>query len=272
MKKCLIFILLLFSQAQLFSQILSANPRNGSTYVIAHRGAHNGIPENSIPAYQKAIELGCDFVEIDIRTTRDNQYVSIHNSTIDAYEKGESGEVKDLTLAEIKSLDIGEKFGKKWENTRIPTFEEILQLCKGKIGIYLDLKDADPAGLISLIKKYHMEEDIVWFVWAYKHDIIMEITRECPRCIVMPDPGKVTNIEKVIYAYQPAIVASSMQHYTKAFGESVHTKGVKVFVDESKDDLHDLKKEWDTMINWGADGIQTDYPEELIKFLSEYDK
>jgi len=272
MKKCLIFILLLLSQAQLFSQILNTSPRNGSIYIIAHRGVHNGIPENSIPAYQKAIELGCDFIEIDIRTTRDNQYVSIHNSTIDAYAKGKSGEVKDLTLADLKSLDIGEKFGNKWRDTRIPTFEEILHLCKGKIGIYLDLKDADPAGLISLIKKYQMEEDIVWFVWAYKHKIIMEITHECPRCIVMPDPGNDANIQKVMYAYQPKIVASTMQHYTKALGESAHARGAQVFVDESKDDLHDLKTEWQTMIDWKVDGIQTDYPEALIQFLKENDK
>jgi|GEM_PF-3563182 len=51
-----------------YSQL--AAPKNGNTYVIAHRGAHVGIPENSLPAYQKAIDLGCDFVEIDVRTTR----------------------------------------------------------------------------------------------------------------------------------------------------------------------------------------------------------
>jgi len=60
-------------------------PRHGDIYVIAHRGAHNGIPENSIPAYQKAIDLGADFVEVDIRTSSDGHFISIHNSTVDAY-------------------------------------------------------------------------------------------------------------------------------------------------------------------------------------------
>ena len=54
-------------------------PKNGDTYVIAHRGVHNGIPENSLAAYQKAIDLGCDFIEIDVRKTRDGRMVSIHN-------------------------------------------------------------------------------------------------------------------------------------------------------------------------------------------------
>ncbi|PXX29210.1 glycerophosphodiester phosphodiesterase family protein [Arenibacter sp. ARW7G5Y1] len=60
-------------------------PKNGNTYFTAHRGSHNGIPENSLAAYQKAIELGCDFVEIDIRTTKNGKLVSVHNATIDAY-------------------------------------------------------------------------------------------------------------------------------------------------------------------------------------------
>jgi hypothetical protein len=49
-------------------------PRHGGVYVVAHRGAHNGIPENTIAAYKAAIEMGVDFVEIDLRTTRDCQH------------------------------------------------------------------------------------------------------------------------------------------------------------------------------------------------------
>ncbi len=62
-------------------------PKNGNTYVIAHRGAHNGIPENSLAAYQKAIDLGCDFIEIDVRKSRDGKMVSVHNSTIDGQSR-----------------------------------------------------------------------------------------------------------------------------------------------------------------------------------------
>ncbi len=69
--------------------------KNGNTYFTAHRGAHNGIPENYLAAYQKAIELGCDFVEIYIRTTKDGKLVSVHNATIDAYVMAEKGKVKE---------------------------------------------------------------------------------------------------------------------------------------------------------------------------------
>ena len=72
---------------------LNAIPRQplNDVYVIAHRGAHKNMPENSLPAYRKAIDLGCDFVEIDVRTTKDGRFVSMHNSGIDEYVQGSGG-------------------------------------------------------------------------------------------------------------------------------------------------------------------------------------
>jgi glycerophosphoryl diester phosphodiesterase len=259
-------IFISFTLSEVYAQVLPA-PRNGDIYVIAHRGAHIGIPENSLAAYQKAIDLGCDFVEIDVRTTKDNQYVSVHNSTIDAYVEGKSGKVNDMTLAELKQLDIGIRIGKQWKNTRIPTFEEILQLCQNRIGIYLDLKDADPAGLVAIIQKYNMEKQIVWCIWGSEHKTIMDIKYECPKCIPMPDPGEEKNLEKVMVAYQPNVVASMMSNYTASFGKAVHERGAIVFVDDSENYPDKLKQEWNKMIKWKVDGIQTDRPEELIKFI-----
>ena len=80
----------------------SEPPNQGGVYVIAHRGAHQRIPENTLAAYRKAIELGADFVEIDLRTTKDGEFISIHNRTVDAYTvDGTRGKVSDFTLAEI---------------------------------------------------------------------------------------------------------------------------------------------------------------------------
>ena len=95
-------------------------PKNAGIYVIAHRGAHIGIPENTLAAYQKAIDIGADFVEIDLRTTRDSGFVSIHNRTVDAYLNGITGEVAEFTLAELRALDIGSRLGPEWRGTRIP--------------------------------------------------------------------------------------------------------------------------------------------------------
>ena len=131
-------------------------PKHGNTYVIAHRGAHVGIPENSLAAIQKAIDLGCDFVEIDTRATKDGRIVSVHNAEVDRYVIGKTGKVKDFTLEQIKQLDIGENLGPEWKNTRIPGIEDILQLCRGQIGIYLDLKEPLVPELLRIIHTYDM--------------------------------------------------------------------------------------------------------------------
>jgi glycerophosphoryl diester phosphodiesterase len=251
------------------AQYILPAPKNGPVYVIAHRGAHIGIPENSLPAYQKAIELGCDFVEIDVRTTSDNELVSIHNTTIDAYVTGETGKVMDMTLAQLKQLDIGLKYGEIWKNTSIPTLEEILQLCYGKIGIYLDLKDGDPEQIIALLKKYNMESRTVWYVPASRHKTLMEIKQYCDACLVMPDPVDITNLETVFAAYNPKMIASDMKHFNKEFGQKMREYQALVFVDENERDPSLLLKQWQQMIEWGVDGIQTDDPEKLIRFLKD---
>ena len=232
-------------------------------YVIAHRGAHNGIPENSLAAYQKAIDLGCDFIEIDVRTTKDGKFVSVHNSTIDEYVKGAKGIVKDMTLVQLEALDIGARIGPEWKNTRIPTFEQILELCQGKIGIYLDLKDAPVPELMELIKKYKMEQDVVWYISS---DYLLQMKNEnraFGNSFTMPDPGSEKNLDNVLAKLKPAVVATDMGVLSKSFVEKAHQKNVKVFVDENKGS----EAEWKEILSWKTDGIQTNEPGKLIQFL-----
>ncbi len=237
--------------------------KNGKVYVIAHRGAHVGIPENSLPAFQKAIDLGCDFVEIDTRKTKDRKIVSVHNSSIDNYVIGPKGRVNDFTLEELKKLDIGEKTGPDWKYTRIPTIEEILQLCQGKIGIYLDLKEPLVKELIPVIKKYGMERNIVWYISANRADEINLLKQMSYKCIPMPDPGPESNIEKVCSVFHPEVLATEMGQLSRSFVETAHKADARVFVDEDKG----TPEEWEKIISWGTDGIQTDDPAKLIEFL-----
>ncbi|MDZ7608074.1 MAG: glycerophosphodiester phosphodiesterase family protein [Cyclobacteriaceae bacterium] len=258
-----ICLILLFTFEKVFAQPGLQFPEHGSVYVIAHRGVHSGIPENSISAYQEAIRIGCDFIEIDVRTTRDGQLISIHNSTIDEYASGQTGKVRDLTLAELRKLDIGEKSGAKWSGTHIPTLEEVLQVSKGKIKIYLDLKDADPSDIISLLVKYGMQQQVVWYIPGNLHKAIMEVKQECPPCLVMPDPGDLANIERVAVAYNPPVIATDMKHLSLEFVQKAHERRILVFTDDDEGN----PEEWEKMIAMGTDGIQTDAPEELIKYL-----
>jgi len=264
-------LILILTEPRAFSQNGELPPpKHGNVYVIAHRGAHIGIPENSLAAYEAAIEMGCDFVEIDTRTTKDNEIVSVHNASVDAYVPGKSGKVRDMTLAELKSLDIGKRFSQEWENTRIPAFKEILELCQGKIGIYLDLKDADVGQLISAIRKFDMEQKIVWYVPANRHKELMDIKQLCPKCMIMPDPGSEHNIVKVISAYHPKVIATDMGQLTGNFIKISHNAQVMVFTDDDEDDPAKWESEWKKIIDWGTDGIQTDQPELLIEYLKSH--
>lgn len=240
-------------------------PKNGNTYVIAHRGVHNRIPENTIAAYQKAIDLGCDFIEIDLRRTKDGRFVSVHNSTVDKYVEGISGKVSDFTLAELKQMNIGKRVNPIRENERIPTFEEILELCKNQIGIYLDLKEPYVTELIKIIKNYEMEESIVWYIPASYMDAIKEVKDNCIKCLPMPDPGAKEYIVQVVKEVHPIIIATDMNELNEEYMKIAHENNVKVFVDDDKGN----EVEWNRIIDWGTEGIQTDNPEALIKYLNK---
>jgi glycerophosphoryl diester phosphodiesterase len=243
-------------------------PKNRNTYVIAHRGAHIGIPENSLAAYQKAIDLGCDYVEVDARSTKDGVIVSVHNSTVDTYVKGVTGKINDFTLEEIKALDIGSHVGPEWKDTRIATMEEVMQLCQGKIGIYLDLKENLVEELVAMIKKYHIEQDVLWCIPASRMSAIKKVQELCPDCIPMPDCGNEVRLIPTIEKVQPIVVAPVMRDFSETYVKTAHAKGVKVFLDEDKGG----EKEWDWILDLGTDGIQTDDPEALIKYIKSRDK
>ena len=138
-------------------------PNHGLVYVIAHRGVHEGIPENTLAAYAKAIELNVDFVEIDVRETRDGHFVSIHHATVDAYTDDAQGPVKDFTLDELQALEIGSRVGPEWKEESIPTFDSILELCNGKVKIYLDFKQAPLEAVVDRLRAAGLAESTVWY-------------------------------------------------------------------------------------------------------------
>lgn len=234
-------------------------PRHGGVYVVAHRGAHNGIPENTLAAYEAAIEMGVDFVEVDLRTTLDGHIVSIHNKDIDSYvTDGRSGLVSEMTIEQLRQLDIGSRISPQWSGERIPTFEEILELCKGRVGIYLDLKDASVDKLVSIVNKWDMARQVLWYA---DFDELERVAELCPECILMPDPGPEANLPNVIEHFEPSVIAAVWRYYSRSFAEKCHQAGAIVIVDESSPSC------WQDALTWNTDGIQTNQPEQLIYVL-----
>jgi len=106
---------------------------------IAHRGASLAAPPNTLAAFEKAIELGADGVELDVHLSADGVPVVIHDFTVDAITDG-SGRVAELTLTQLKQLDAGSSFDPAFGGERVPTLEEVLKHIGNRVLLNIELK------------------------------------------------------------------------------------------------------------------------------------
>lgn len=230
--------------------------------VIAHRGSHLVKPENTIGAIEDAIKLGADYVEIDIRTTKDGQIVLSHNSTVEGQTNG-SGEVRNLTWSEISALTISGKDGKTY---RIPKFNEALKACKGKINIYLDFKDADVATAYHQIEAAGMEKQVLVYLNKYdQYDAWRKVAPKMPLMGSLPETVKTktdlrefcskTDLEAVDNGRDESLLAALKE------------EGISVFLDAQSRD--EGPASWKPLTDKGIQGLQTDHPEALINYLNE---
>lgn len=128
-----------------FSQASAEGPTVGERKQVdnvAHRGASAYAPENTIAAFDLAVDMKADYIEIDVQRSKDGELVVIHDTTVDRTTNG-TGKVGDLTFEQLRSLDAGSWKGEQFEGEQIPTFEEILDRYRGKIGIFIELKSPE---------------------------------------------------------------------------------------------------------------------------------
>ena len=97
------------------------------TKIFAHRGSKGTHPENTLASFKEAVRVGSDGIELDVHLTKDGHLVVIHDETVDRTTNG-TGEIRNLTLAEIKAMDAGGWFHNKYAGEKIPTLEEVLLL------------------------------------------------------------------------------------------------------------------------------------------------
>jgi len=108
--------------------------------IIAHRGASAYFPENTLPSFEAAVELGADMVELDVQLSRDGEVIVFHDATLERCTDGR-GRAADHSLKELKRLDAGSWFDSRFAGTRIPTLEEVLSFCRGKIDVNIEIKN-----------------------------------------------------------------------------------------------------------------------------------
>lgn len=136
---------------------------NNEPEISAHRGSSVDYPENSIPAYAAAIEQGADWIELDVHQTADNVVVISHDANIKRIA-GVDKNIWEMTYAELEAYDVGSWFSDEYSYLRLPTLDEVLKLCKGKIKLNIEIK---PTGhetdfeknVIDIVKKNGFEND-----------------------------------------------------------------------------------------------------------------
>lgn len=147
-----------------YQQIKTAVVEGGrGTMVMAHRGDSVSAPENTLPAFKKAIENGADAIELDVQLTKDGTVVVLHDSSL-RRTTGKKKKIWEVTYDQIKNLDNGSFFSKEYQFTHIPTLDQTLKLCKGRAFLNIEIKrTGHDAGIVEktleIIAANHYEKD-----------------------------------------------------------------------------------------------------------------
>jgi glycerophosphoryl diester phosphodiesterase len=234
---------------------------------VAHRGASGNYPENTLIAFQKALEIGVDEIELDLHMTKDDHLIVMHDSTVDRTTNG-TGAIAELTLDEIKALDAGRVFGEQFKAERVPMWEEALDLVQGKVELNVHLKEGGQPGghyerkVAKALSDFKMIEDSILTCSDASVGNFAEINSriECRifRANRTPEEYIRKSVEMGLRTMQPGRDIT-----TPDFVQKAHAAGriVHVFYADTPEDMR-------AYIEIGVDGILTNYPERLKAILT----
>lgn len=166
--------------------------RPAKPLVIAHRGHSIEVPENTLEAYSRAIELGTGMIECDVNRTRDGQLVMIHDWRLDRTTSG-SGPVRDLTLAEIQALDAGSWMGPEFRGLRVPTTIDTIELAReAGIPMCFEVKGETPdeyaRTAVALAELFVERKALEWaFMSSYDHAAMAQAKQRVPDLLLAPE-------------------------------------------------------------------------------------
>ena len=251
-------------------------------YAFAHRGGAFRWPENTLVAFRGAADLGIQHIETDIHLTSDGHFVCCHDATLERTTNGH-GQIKDHTLAELKSLDAGYRFTDEGSfpfrgaGIQIPTLEEALELDES-LRYNLEVKPPDPAlarRVWELIERYGIHDRVLV---ASAHDEVTEAFRVLSRGRVPTSPGRNGALRFWAHvltrtwrdAVFPFDALQIPPHYkglnviTPPFIEAARHHGIQVHV-WTINDPEDMAR----LARAGVNAIMTDLPVVLLEVLAE---
>jgi len=217
---------------------------------IGHRGAAGHAPENTLAAVRQGIELGVDFVEIDVRRTTDGVLVALHDATVNRTTNGR-GRVEALSLGEVRKLDAG-------NGERIPTVEEVLQMAGGRTGLMLELKVDGLAHLtVQTVQKVQLDTPVIYASFLHKELTHVRAVETEAALMVLFDRLPRTPVPYAMQ-YQPVYVGLRHDRATRPLVEAFHRENVKVWV-YTANSLADIAR----AISIGVDGVISNFPERI---------
>lgn len=232
--------------------------------VTSHRGYSAKAPENTLPAFQAAIDTGeTDYAELDVQQTKDGVVVLTHDTNLKRCT-GENVNVYDITYEELQKLDAGSHFGEEFKDTRIPTLDEVIKLCKGKIKLNVEIKNNGHSPTLEeetvrIIRENGFEKDCVITSLSYESlKKVKEIAPELKTGYIMAlCVGNYYDLEAAdFFSVETTFVTPTMVKELHQRNKEVHVWTV------------DEKRDAEKMIRMNVDNIITGNPELIYECIN----
>lgn len=251
------------------ARVLSIERNGGHFYkwegiiVVGHRGTVKFAPENTIAAFHKAVELGADLIEMDVRETKDGHLVLMHDATVNRTTDGR-GAVAAMTLAEIKRLDAGSWFSADFKGERVPTLKEALAAIRGRALPDIDFKAGTPQKLVEILQEEGPPGKITLYCGSWNLlRATLNVSRDFLARPTVPS-GRI-GLPRLVQELNPPIVNMDWPQFSEPLVRDVHLAGKKAFVNTMGP--NDTEFGMISAIEAGADYLQSDHLDVLVPLL-----
>jgi glycerophosphoryl diester phosphodiesterase len=234
---------------------------------VAHRGYSSQYPENTLAAFNGAIDAGAHMIELDVNLSRDRQLVVIHDETVDRTTNG-TGAVKMMTLEQLRQLDAGSWFDPRFSGEQLPTLSQVLDAVNGRLMVNIEIKpeafeadepaDAVERQVLNLVREKSMLDDVLVssFEW-----LVLENLRNLDPGIALGLLSDVPADDSLRYWYQRIKGFSwhpDFRVLTRQQVDAFHDMGARVFP-YAVDGRIDTR----AMLAMGVDGLIVDDPRQM---------
>ncbi|NKE71740.1 glycerophosphodiester phosphodiesterase [Candidatus Manganitrophus noduliformans] len=231
--------------------------------IWAHRGASGHAPENTLVAFQKAMAMGADGIECDLRESREGDLVVFHDPTIKRLT-GQSGRVVDLTLSELKRLDIGSWFSPSFAKQTVLTAAELIDKIPPPFLLNLEIKAASPQKVVDLIQKKGIVDRVI--VSSFDHILLKKVRSLHPTLPIgyLVDREPLKKILQEARRLEAVSIHLASKRVTPDLIEIAHKEGFKVYAYTVNE-----PSQMNLFMGMGIDGLFTNYPDRLAEVLSK---